>query len=118
MKHENNDTTNIVIPSNDPIIKQEQLDEIDAPSFIPKSFISSKSDKKTSFTQNLLIGDLPIMGNNGTTLYRDELVTETEKKKNDTVFHDNIVFEDTEAKIQRWVKKLYQIRRKSLFDIS
>lgn len=75
--------------SDDPIIKQEQLDEIDAPSFTPKSFKSTKSDVKV--TSQSLITDLHIANNNGSVdLDEDKQISETEKRKNDTVFHDSV----------------------------
>lgn len=81
--------------SDDPIVKQEQLDDINASSFTPRAFKSSKNsnhpdenpllsavklDNELNKLCNSNLGDrLTITNDNG-----------DEKRKNETVFHDSV----------------------------
>ncbi len=80
----------------DPVIKQQQIDEIDAPSFVMKSFKTSKTENQTSnalfsnaFSSN---GETHSLTNHDDILNTNDglRVPDVKDKKNDTVFHDNV----------------------------
>lgn len=75
------------------------IEEINAPSFVQKAFTSSTkvvgSNSDTSITST---------GNVGA----------ANKDKTESLFHPNLLMEDKEDKLNRWVKKLFLIRQRSI----
>ncbi|KAK7604147.1 hypothetical protein V9T40_004420 [Parthenolecanium corni] len=76
----------ISIPSDDPILKQQLLDEINNPSFIPKTFKSGRTDDP-NFSNAAITND-------HITVENPVLLRDTQKpgyRKNETVFHDSLI---------------------------
>ncbi|KAK7869141.1 hypothetical protein R5R35_006604 [Gryllus longicercus] len=93
----------------DDIIKEPAtniLDEINSPSFIPKNFVSQASMPFTSeATPNVAAkpGNVPLAA------------TSTEAKDSATsiFFHPSLLV-DPELKLDKWVKKLFNLRQKAI----
>lgn len=69
----------------DPILKQQLLDEINNPSFIPKTFKSGRTDDP-NFSNAAITND-------HITVENPVLLRDTQKpgyRKNETVFHDSV----------------------------
>uniref|UniRef100_A0A1B6D5R4 Uncharacterized protein n=3 Tax=Clastoptera arizonana TaxID=38151 RepID=A0A1B6D5R4_9HEMI len=89
-------------------INYNTLEEINSCSFAPKAFVSSKQHNSEN---NPIVVDLTIPTVNLS--YND---------KPNSIFHPNLLVENKEEKLNRWVKKLFQIRQRyyggELLDIN
>lgn len=76
----------IIFLSDDPILKQQLLDDINDPSFAPKAFKSSRNDD--SNFSNAITSNNPIKVENS--VVSSENAVKPGNRKNETVFHDSV----------------------------
>lgn len=88
-----------LIITDDPIIKQEQLDDINASSFTPKAFKSSKTANSGRQETNSVSSSVKVEGNyndlcnnglNDQHTISNKAGEFSIKRKNETVFHDSV----------------------------
>lgn len=72
--------------SDDPIVKQQLLDDINDSSFVPKTFKSSRSDNSNFSTatncNDHINLEIPVILN--------DVTPKPGNRKNETIFHDNV----------------------------
>lgn len=92
----------------EPRIKEAILDEINSERFVPKQFTSSAQSKQSK-PSNIVI-DIT-----ADTIRIPAVITIPDTS--DSIFHTSII-SDSEARFERWVKKLYTLRQKAIADLS
>lgn len=82
--------------------RNQLIDEINAPSFVQKVFTScTKVVNSNSDTYD-------------TSITSTGYAAAANKDKIESLFHPNLLMEDKEDKLNRWVKKLFLIRQRSI----
>lgn len=74
------------------------IEEINTPTFVQKKFTSSTKG----------------VNSNGASATSTFNVAAVHKDKSESLFHPNLLMEDKEDKLNRWIKKLFLIRQRSM----
>ncbi|XP_020710245.1 serine/Arginine-related protein 53-like [Athalia rosae] len=93
----------------EPRIKEAILDEINSERFVPKQFTSSAHSKQSK-PANIVID---ITANT----IKVPAATVNSGDSLDGIFHTSVT-SDTDARFDKWVKKLYTLRQKAIIELS
>ncbi|XP_063974208.1 U4/U6.U5 small nuclear ribonucleoprotein 27 kDa protein-like isoform X2 [Diachasmimorpha longicaudata] len=94
----------------EPRINPNVLDEINASGFTQKQFTSSAQSKEKKPNKNIVIGiasdaiQVPLTATTPAAIY-------------ESIFHTSIMM-DQDARFDRWVKKLFNLRQKAITELS
>ncbi|XP_075212140.1 uncharacterized protein LOC142319107 isoform X3 [Lycorma delicatula] len=86
------------------INRENAIEEINAPSFLQRSFSSSNKSKNSDSAPVIVDVAIPT----------GKTALSTWNHKPESLLHPNISLENKEDRLNRWVKKLFQIRQRSL----
>lgn len=95
--------------------RYDELEEINNPDFVSKSFRSSSDAKARKQKKAVEIEDINEL-HIAPQPPPDISVTSLEEKKKRTHLHENFLKEDQTQRKMRWIKRLYSLRQRALRD--